>query len=49
MNHLRLEDIDRLTVADMVEGFVYFNGAGDGGYTVKATHAWIVERHGLFM
>lgn len=49
MNHQKLEDVDRLTMAGMVEGFVYFNGDGNGEDTVTATYAWIVQTHGLFM
>lgn len=49
LNHQRLEDEDRLTMAGIVKGFVYFIGAGDGRDTVTTTHAWIVERHRLFI
>lgn len=47
--HQKLEDVERLTMAGMVEGFVYFNRVGAGGDTVTAVHGWIVERQWLFM
>lgn len=38
MNHQRQEDGYKLTVADIVEGFVSFNGGGAGGGTRSKPH-----------